>query len=176
QEKKLIVDIKKTAKANQMNACKVMAKDLVRTRRYIQKFYQMRTQLQAVSLRIQTMRSNQAMADAMRGVTKAMRGMNKSVNLPGIQKIMMDFERENEIMDMKEEMMSDAVDDVMEDEADEDETDQIVAQVFEEIGINLDTNLANAPSTRIGGAAAKERVSEDADAALQARLDSLRKE
>lgn len=35
------------------NACKVMAKDLVRTRRYIQKFYQMKTQLQAVSLRIQ---------------------------------------------------------------------------------------------------------------------------
>jgi len=34
-------------------ACKIMAKDLVRTRRYIQKFYEMKTQLQAVSLRIQ---------------------------------------------------------------------------------------------------------------------------
>ncbi|KAJ3097416.1 Charged multivesicular body protein 2A [Phlyctochytrium bullatum] len=33
QEKKLIADIKKSAKANQMNACKIMAKDLVRTRR-----------------------------------------------------------------------------------------------------------------------------------------------
>ena len=53
QEKKLIGDIKKAAKQGQMNACKVMAKDLVRTRRYIQNFYQMRTQLQAVSLRIQ---------------------------------------------------------------------------------------------------------------------------
>ena len=47
-----------------------MAKDLVRTRRYVQKFYQMRTQLQAVSLRIQTLRSNQQMADAMRGATR----------------------------------------------------------------------------------------------------------
>jgi len=47
-----------------------MAKDLVRTRRYIQKFYQMRTQLQAVGLRIQTLRSNQQMADAMRGATR----------------------------------------------------------------------------------------------------------
>lgn len=35
------------------SACKVMAKDLVRTRRYVQKFYQMKTQLQAVGLRIQ---------------------------------------------------------------------------------------------------------------------------
>lgn len=52
------------------NACKVMAKDLVRTKRYVQKFYQMRTQLQAVGLRIQTLRSNQQMAEAMRGATR----------------------------------------------------------------------------------------------------------
>jgi charged multivesicular body protein 2A len=49
-----------------------MAKDLVRTRRYIQKFFQMRTQLQAVGLRIQTLRSNQQMADAMRGATRVL--------------------------------------------------------------------------------------------------------
>lgn len=90
-EKKLIVDIKKSAKAGQLvcfhlhhlccihtrcnlqNACKVMAKDLVRTRRYVHKFYQMRTQLQAVSLRIQTLRSNQQMAEAMRGATRVSR-------------------------------------------------------------------------------------------------------
>lgn len=53
QEKKLVADIKKNAKNGQMGAVKVQAKDLVRTRRYIQKFYQMRTQLQAISLRIQ---------------------------------------------------------------------------------------------------------------------------
>lgn len=70
QEKKLIVDIKKAAKDGQMAACKIQAKDLVRTRRHIQKFYQMRTQLQAVSLRIQTLRSNQQMAEAMKGATK----------------------------------------------------------------------------------------------------------
>ncbi|CAG8506436.1 6628_t:CDS:2, partial [Dentiscutata heterogama] len=69
-EKKLIADIKKSAKANQMSACKIMAKDLVRTRRYSQKFQSMKTQLQAVSLRIQTLRSNQQMSEAMRGATK----------------------------------------------------------------------------------------------------------
>ena len=53
QEKKLITEIKKSAKNGQMGACKIQAKDLVRTRRYIEKFYSMRTQLQAISLRIQ---------------------------------------------------------------------------------------------------------------------------
>lgn len=47
-----------------------MAKDLVRTRNYVQKFYKMRTSLQAVSLRIQTLRSNQQMAEAMKGATR----------------------------------------------------------------------------------------------------------
>ena len=52
------------------NACKILAKDLVRTRRYIQKFTQMRVQLQAVSLRMQTLRSNEQMATAMKGATR----------------------------------------------------------------------------------------------------------
>ena len=135
-----------------------MAKDLVRTRRYVQKFYQMRTQLQAVGLRIQTLRSNQQMAEAMRGATRvravyscstrtsliatscqAMGAMNRGLNLPQIQRIMMEFERESATMDMKEEMMSDVVDDVMDDELEdeEEEGDKILKQVLDEIGVDL---------------------------------------
>lgn len=130
-----------------------MAKDLVRTRRYIQKFYETRTQVQAISLQIQvfwinqTFRSNQQMADAMKGVTKALSSMNRGVNLPQISKIMMDFSRESEMMDMKQELVNDTIDDAMEGEDDEEETDQILNQVLDEIGIDLDqkvllTNLA----------------------------------
>lgn len=77
QERKLIADIKKTAKLNQMGALKIMAKDLVRTRRYIQKMHQTRTQLQQISLQIQTFSSNQQMADSIKGVTMAMKSMNR---------------------------------------------------------------------------------------------------
>ncbi|EDR14409.1 vacuolar sorting protein DID4 [Laccaria bicolor S238N-H82] len=146
-EKKLIMDIKKSAKAGQLNACKVMAKDLVRTRRYVQKFYQMRTQLQAVGLRIQTLRSNQQMADAMRGATRAMASMNRGLNLPAIQRIMNEFEKESSMMDMKEEMMSDAVDDVMDEEDEEEEEgDKILKEVLDEIGVNLSQQLTDAPT------------------------------
>ncbi|KAG9288298.1 hypothetical protein G9A89_021329 [Geosiphon pyriformis] len=181
QEKKLIIDIKKAAKANQMNATKIMAKDLVRTRRYASKFQAMKTQLQAVSLRIQTLRSNQQMAEAMKGATKAMKSMNRQMNLPAITKIMMEFEKESELMDMKEDMMNDAIDDTMEDEEDEEETDMIVNQVLDEIGITLDQSLVDAPSS-IERVNATERIAQTVesesnnDAALQARLDNLRRE
>jgi len=132
-----------------------MAKDLVRTRRYVQKFYQMRTQLQAVGLRIQTLRSNQQMADAMRGATRAMGAMNKGLNLPSIQRIMNEFEKESATMDMKEEMMSDAVDDVMEDDAEdeEEEGDKILKEVLDEIGVGLQQQLIDTPTGLATGVA-----------------------
>lgn len=57
-----------------------MAKDLVRTRHYIKKFIVMRANIQAVSLKIQTLKSNDSMAQAMKGVTRAMAQMNKQVS------------------------------------------------------------------------------------------------
>lgn len=185
QEKTIIVDMKKTAKAGQINAVKVMAKDLVRTRNYIKKFYAMRTQLQAVGLRIQTMRSNQSMAQAMSGVTKAMRTMNKQMNLPQISKIMQEFEKENEMMDMKEEVINDAIDDAMEEGDEEEETEMTVNQILDEIGIDVKQSLADAPQGKLGHASIASKNAQAAQAAtadgtadddLAARLSQLRKD
>lgn len=145
QEKKIIADIKKLAKENQMDAVKIMAKDLVRTRRYVRKFMLMKANIQAVSLKIQTLKSQNAMGEAMKGVTKAMSNMNRQLNLPQIQKILHEFEKQSEIMDMKEEMINDAMDDAMEDEGDEEETDAIVSQVLDELGLQLNDQLSGLP-------------------------------
>ncbi|KXJ25487.1 charged multivesicular body protein 2a [Exaiptasia diaphana] len=182
QEKKVIADIKKMAKLGQMDAVKIMAKDLVRTRRYVKKFILMRANIQAVSLKIQTLRSNNAMAQAMKGVTKAMATMNRQLKLPQIQKIMMEFEKQSEMMDMKEEMMNDAIDDVIGDEEDDEESDKLVAQVFDELGLQLTEELSDIPATASGvgnkeaAGAAKVPAMADADADLQARLENLRRE
>ncbi|XP_073841168.1 vacuolar protein sorting 2 [Musca autumnalis] len=146
QEKKIIADIKKMAKEGQMDAVKIMAKDLVRTRRYVKKFMLMKANIQAVSLKIQTLKSQNTMAEAMKGVTKAMQNMNRQMNLPQIQKILHDFEKQSEIMDMKEEMINDAMDDAMEAEGDEEETDAVVAQVLDELGLQLGEQLGDLPT------------------------------
>lgn len=104
--------------------------------RYIQKFYQMRTQLQAVALRIQTVRSNEQMMQSMKGATSLLGSMNRSMNLPALQRIAMEFEKENDIMDQRQEMMDDAIDDVTGLE-DEEEGEEVVREVLDEIGIDL---------------------------------------
>mmetsp|Transcript_41977 Transcript_41977/g.50876 ORF Transcript_41977/g.50876 Transcript_41977/m.50876 type:complete len:221 (-) Transcript_41977:427-1089(-) len=181
QEKKLIAEIKKSAKQNQMSAVKVMAKDLVRTRHSITKFYALKSQLQGVALRIQTLKSTQAMGDAMRGVTRAMGTMNKKLNLPALTNIMREFERENEKMEMTSEVMNDAMDDVLEGSDEEEETEELVSQVLDEIGCNLDAQMVAAPTPGAAVAAGPageavpqaEGVGIDDD--LQARLANLRK-
>merc|ERR1719450_628034 len=120
------------------------------------------------------------MSEAMKGVTKAMMMMNKQMKLPEIQKIMQEFEKQSEIMDMKEEMIND----VMDDEGDEEETDAIVTQVLDELGLQLGDQLAgvNAPSGSLATAATGGKTpvaagaEADADADLMARLENLRRE
>ena len=92
-----------------------------------------------------------------------MQNMNKQMKLPEIQKIMMEFEKQSEIMDMKEEMMTDVIgmpnvavsmttelltvqqhflsfsDDALEGEEDEEESDAIVTQVLDEVQVWLTT-------------------------------------
>ncbi len=70
-----------------------------------------------------------------------MKSMNRQMNLPAMQRIMMEFEKESEVMDMKEEMMNDVIDDTMAEEEDEEESNEIVNQVLDEIGISLDQSV-----------------------------------
>lgn len=85
------------------------------------------------------------MATAMKGVTKALVGMNKKINLPGMNKIMAEFMRENEKADMTQEMIGDTLDDAMEEEGSEAEENAIVGQVLDELGINMSENVPSAP-------------------------------
>ena len=52
------------------------------------------------------------------------------MNLPEIQKIMMEFEKQSEMMDMKEEMMDDAIDMAMGDDTDEIEGFLRICEIF----------------------------------------------
>jgi charged multivesicular body protein 2A len=139
------------------------------------------------------------MMQAMKGATGVLGSMNRSMNLPALQRIAMEFEKENDIMDQRQEMMDDAIDDVtgLEDEA---EGEEVVEQVLEEIGVDLRQAVsllsyywyANANSPQMGEtptglqntAVAEGRVAQaiggggagdPGDNDLQARLDSLRR-
>lgn len=176
-QKKLVTDIKKLAKQGQMNAVKIMAKDLVRNKRFCTKMLEMRSQLWGVQQRMSEMKSTQAMTSAMQNAATAMVRMNKQMNLPAMQRIMKQFAMESEKMEMTQEMMGDAMDDAMGDDEDEEETDAIVEQVLAEIGLDMTGNIEAAPSTSLQTSepATKEPENDAAVSELEARLDNLRR-
>lgn len=139
-----------------------LAKSIVRNRNAVTKLYNLKAQLQAVSLRLAELKSTQAMADAMRGTTKAMAAMNRRLNLPSLNKIMMEFMRQNEKMEMTSDMMGDAIDGVFEGEGEEEETDQLVSQVLDEIGVTAKADMVKVPGQRVAG----QMMSEEAPAAV----------
>lgn len=73
---------------------------------------------------------------SMKGATQLLGSMNRQMNLPALQRIAMEFEKENDIMDQRQEMMDDAIDDVTGLE-DEEESEEVVGQVLDELGVDL---------------------------------------
>ncbi|QLQ78188.1 hypothetical protein HG537_0A04350 [Torulaspora globosa] len=149
----------------------------------------MKTQLQAISLRIQAVRSSDQMTRSMREATLLLAGMNRSMNLPQLQRISMEFEKQNDLMDQRQEFMDESIDNVMGDELDEDEeAEEIVNKVLDEIGVDLNAQLHKAPQEVVVNSAMEpaqltaERMDaaggngpNSADDELQARLNSLKR-
>jgi hypothetical protein len=81
------------------------------------------------------------MMQSMKGATMLLGSMNRQMNLPALQRIAMEFERENDIMDQRQEMMDDAIDDVTGLE-DEEEGEEVVNQVLDEIGVDLNNAVS----------------------------------
>ncbi|CAI5742369.1 unnamed protein product [Hyaloperonospora brassicae] len=158
QEKKLIIEIKKMAKQGQIASVKIMAKDLVRTRQHVTKFYTMRSQLQAVSLRLDTAQSAEAMTSALQGTTTAMKAMATTMNLPRLNQIMMEYTKESEKMELTQETVGDTIDDIMDADQDEEEEEKIVGQVLDEIGIDMTGAVPEAPTAQVARTAVTEKA------------------
>lgn len=174
-EAKIVQDIKGLAKAGQMKSVKIMAKDLIRIRKHQEKFLNLNAQLRAISLQMTTMASVTALTDSMKKVTKAMVMLNGQVNLPQLQKVMMEFQKQSEMMDMKQEVVGDAIEDAMDNEEDVEESEAVVAQVLDEIGISMADGMVDAPAKRVAAEAKEEKKESKEDKELEARLNNLGK-
>ena len=91
----LSADLKRYAKEQNMSAMRTIAKSIVRNRSAVTKLHQIKSQLQAVSLRMAEVNSQQAIGDAMRGTTRALGSLNRRMlKSNGITETLKEFERQ----------------------------------------------------------------------------------
>jgi charged multivesicular body protein 2A len=138
----------------------------------------MRSNLQGLNLKMQTMKTSHEMAQAMGKMSKAMKAMNKAMNVPKMQELMTEFQRQEMALGMTQEMMDDVVDDVLSDPTSAESEDALVKQVLDEIGVNLTQSLQEAPLAPVKTAVqSSEPVALDSNVSdLEARLENLRRD
>lgn len=178
QEKTIMSEIKQRAKQPGVKgmddpSLKAMAKNLVQVRNQRDKMYQAKAQLGAVGMQVNSMASQVAAATAVGSVTTAMNKANSAVDAQAMSKIMNEFARENEVLQIREEMMDDALTDAFDADGLEEDADEVTGQVLAELGIEMDQKMVglNAPSAM--PANAEEEALSDALPDLKARLDAL---
>lgn len=134
QERRVKAEIKKVAREQQIDAARILAKDLARTRAHMSKMLSMRTQLQSLAMQMSSMKTQEAMTSAMGSAVGMMAKMNQQMNLPAMQQIAMQYEVEQGRMEVSAEMMDDAMDGIAGAE-ESDEADRILNEVLAEAGM-----------------------------------------
>eukprot|EP01112_Ceratiomyxa_fruticulosa_P009577 TRINITY_DN2505_c0_g1_i2.p1 TRINITY_DN2505_c0_g1~~TRINITY_DN2505_c0_g1_i2.p1 ORF type:complete len:155 (+),score=54.52 TRINITY_DN2505_c0_g1_i2:354-818(+) len=126
--------------------------ELVRVRKQKEKLLEMKYKVSAVQTRATTMRATQQSAKALAGATSAMAYTNATMSLPALQKTSMDYQKENDMLEMKGEMM----DDLFENDEEDEEADEVLDKIGDEIGLDLKSQLPSAQKGDLHGE--KEKV------------------
>eukprot|EP01125_Pyxidicula_operculata_P022213 TRINITY_DN8963_c0_g1_i1.p1 TRINITY_DN8963_c0_g1~~TRINITY_DN8963_c0_g1_i1.p1 ORF type:complete len:225 (+),score=61.58 TRINITY_DN8963_c0_g1_i1:46-720(+) len=151
QEKKVEQEIRMLAKQGQTKSARIMAKEIVRIRKQKEQLLKTKVTLGAVQTKSETARANLAMQKAFSSATKTMATVNAMNSPEKLHQTMMNYEKQSQMMDMNEEML----DELLDDSEEEEEAEQLVDAVFEEIGIELNSQLVDAPKTKLAATGGK---------------------
>ncbi|KAK4492689.1 hypothetical protein RD792_003509 [Penstemon davidsonii] len=130
EEKSVQKAIKEAAKRNDMGSAKSLAKELVRSRKTVNRLYENKAQLNSISMHLgesvaiaRTVGHLSKSAEVMKLVNNLMKG-------PQVAVTMQEFSKEMTKAGVIEEMMNDAVDDALDSEDIEEETEEEIEKVL----------------------------------------------
>ena len=128
EQSKLETEIKALAKkGGQQQSLRILAKEIVQSRKAIERLHVAIANINSVSLQIKTMASTAVMTQTMKASTETMKAMNRLMNTPELQSNMRELGVEMEKAGFMEELVNDALDDM------DPQTDEIVDGEVEKV-------------------------------------------
>ncbi|KAJ6773698.1 VACUOLAR PROTEIN SORTING-ASSOCIATED PROTEIN 2-like protein 3 [Salix purpurea] len=100
EEKKLVVEIKQTAKTGNDAATKILARQLIRLRQQIANLQGSRAQMRGIATHTQAMHAQSSVAVGLKGASKAMEAMNKQMAPAKQMMVIREFQKQSAQMDM----------------------------------------------------------------------------
>ncbi|CAG8603246.1 22897_t:CDS:2 [Rhizophagus irregularis] len=131
-EKKTTNLLKQHAKKNDSKACKLFAKELIRTRRQKTRLYTSKAQLNSIQLQLQNQLATLKVSGSLKKSTEVMKMVNGLARLPELSKGMQELSMEMTKAGIIDEMIGDTFE-LMEDSDIEEEADEEVNKVLFEV-------------------------------------------
>ncbi|XP_011674708.1 charged multivesicular body protein 3 [Strongylocentrotus purpuratus] len=179
-EAKVKRSIKDSAKKNHMDVCKILAKELIQSKKAKNRIYTSKAHLNSVGMQMKNQQALLRVSGALEKSTVVMKAMQSLVKVPEIQATMMELSKEMMKAGIIEEMMEDtfeSLDDVEED-ATQEEIDKILYELTAGALSTAPEVSAELPGPAEGATAGPESEEEEEEGddlqAMQARLEALR--
>lgn len=154
EEKNVQKAIKDAAKRNDMGSAKALAKELVRSRKTVNRLYENKAQLNSISMHLG---ESVAIARTVGHLSKSaevMKLVNNLMKAPEVAVTMQEFSNEMTKAGVIEEMMNDAVDNALDSEDIEEETEEEIDKVL--------TAIAGETAAQLPEAVRKEKLKQPA--------------
>lgn len=112
EEEKVKLTLKQAAKKGDRDVCVILAREIVNSRKAVNRINTSKAQLNSVSLHMQQQAANLRVAGAMQKSSDVMRAMNNLVKVAEISAVMQELSREMMRAGIIEEMMEETLDEV----------------------------------------------------------------
>nr|ACO15577.1 Charged multivesicular body protein 3 [Caligus clemensi] len=133
EEMKVTRSIKESAKRGDKDSCRILAKEVVQSRKAVSKIYTAKANLNSVEMQMKNQAAQVRLAGTLSKSTEVMVCMQKLVKLPEIASTMQELSKEMVKAGIFEEMMEDVMDNEPEELEDDvqNEVDKVMAELTE---------------------------------------------
>eukprot|EP01060_Flectonema_neradi_P009205 TRINITY_DN16585_c4_g2_i1.p1 TRINITY_DN16585_c4_g2~~TRINITY_DN16585_c4_g2_i1.p1 ORF type:complete len:214 (+),score=48.83 TRINITY_DN16585_c4_g2_i1:93-734(+) len=167
-EKKTKLELKTAAKRGDKDVMQMLAKELVQSRKAVNRIHTTKTQLNSVTLALDNMIAQHKIAGSFKASGEIMKEMNALVKVGEVQETMMEMQKEMMKCGMISEQMDEVIDGALEVEDESDEAEDAISAVIDEV-------MASVKNLGTGTAKLEPAKVADTDVTpLEDRLASLR--
>jgi DNA-binding FrmR family transcriptional regulator len=139
QRMKNLEAFKKMAQSGNQAGAKMMAKDIVRMQNQSKNLEKISGQMNGMKMKVQNANSLNTINKALESSANAMNLANRNMNIGNLQNNAKNIMKLNDKLEMKSDMISDALDNLYDD--DEYESNQLYQQVLREAGYQINEEL-----------------------------------
>eukprot|EP00326_Haptolina_ericina_P042997 CAMPEP_0181249584 /NCGR_PEP_ID=MMETSP1096-20121128/45840_1 /TAXON_ID=156174 ORGANISM="Chrysochromulina ericina, Strain CCMP281" /NCGR_SAMPLE_ID=MMETSP1096 /ASSEMBLY_ACC=CAM_ASM_000453 /LENGTH=216 /DNA_ID=CAMNT_0023346947 /DNA_START=101 /DNA_END=751 /DNA_ORIENTATION=+ len=177
EEAKVKMSVKAAAKRGDLGNAKLLAKELVRSRKAVNRMHASKATMNSVVMQMENQLAQVKMTGHMAKSSQVMAHMNRLVKVSDISQTMQEMQKEMMKAGVIEELVDDAME-VLDDDDAEDAADEEVEKVMEELNAETMGGVQRAPSKQLEQPTPTPVADEDEDeedlAQMRERLQQLK--